>query len=110
MPPGAPDIHEVDESSGRIEAGGSGFGGGGGRRHVFDEFMEDFERGFGLRGKAEAGDEEKARGRKRVGAPLPPAAALFTTAFRLLDRERGEDHGVGGVVRRAWTGVFGSRY
>ena len=110
LPPGAPDIHEVDESSGRIEAGPSGFGGRGGRRHVFDEFMEDFERGFGFGGKAEAGDEEKARGRKRVGAPLPPAAALFTTAFRLLDRERGEDHGVGGVVRRAWTGVFGSRY
>jgi len=109
LPPGAPDIHEVDESSGRIEAGPSGFVGHGGR-HVFDEFMEDFERGFGLRGKAEAGDEEKARGRKRVGAPLPPAAALFTTAFRLLDRERGEYHGVGGVVRRAWTGVFGSRY
>ena len=53
---------------------------------------------------------KRQEGGKRVGAPLPPAAALFTTAFRLLDRERGEDHGVGGVVRRAWTGVFGSRY
>jgi len=43
-------------------------------------------------------------------APLPPAVALFTTAFRLLDHERGEEHRVRGAARRAWTSVFGGRY
>jgi hypothetical protein len=33
--------------------------------------------------------------------------ALFTTAFRLLDRERGEEHGVEGAARRAWNALFG---
>jgi hypothetical protein len=41
---------------------------------------------------------------------LPPAAALFATAFRVLDRERGEDQGAAGAARRAWEGVFGKRY
>ena len=63
-----------------------------------------------MAGRPRRAMRKRQEGGKRVGAPLPPAAALFTTAFRLLDRERGEDHGVGGVVRRAWTGVFGSRY
>ena len=79
---------------------------------MFDEFVEDFERGLGFKRRGEGSSEGSSlseRGRRR-GAPLPPAAALFTAAFRLLDRERGEDHGVGGAVRRAWASVFGSRY
>jgi hypothetical protein len=47
--------------------------------------------------------------RRRRCTPLPPAVALFTTAFRLLDRERGNEHGVLGAARRAWTSVFGGR-
>ena len=117
LPPGAPNRGDEPlpgerEPSRRLEPSR-----GGGReppqqRHVFDEFVEDFERGLGFKRRGEGSSEGSSlseRGRRR-GAPLPPAAALFTAAFRLLDRERGEDHGVGGAVRRAWASVFGSRY
>ena len=116
-PPGRDEPRAEREPSRRLERGD---GRESPRRHVFDEFVEDFGRGFGLGagdpsgGSTSSGDGLRrgstSRGGGRRGAPLPPAAALFTVAFRLLDRERGEDHGVGGAVRRAWAGVFGSRY
>ena len=118
-PPGRDEPREEREPSRRLEnANRRGERGAppGGNKHVFDEFVEDFERGFGF-GKGNKlvitlGEGVGSRSGRvgRRGAPLPPAAALFTAAFRLLDRERGEDHGVGGAVRRAWERVFGSRY
>jgi curved DNA-binding protein CbpA len=57
------------------------------------------------------GGKDTNREEKQVPpVPLPPAAAVFTTGFRLLDRERGEKHGVKGAVERAWASVFGGRY
>lgn len=116
LPPGPPssrdEPREEREPSRRLEPNRRGGARGaprGGGKHVFDEFVEDFERGFGF-GASEGVESRRRRRVGRRGAPLPPAAALFTAAFRLLDRERGEDHGVGGAVRRAWERVFGSRY
>ena len=86
------------------ERGGRG-GGAARRKHVFDEFRDDFRAGFGFGG--DDGGKPSPRRRRRRCAPLPPAVALFTTAFRLLDRERGDDHGVEGAARRAWSSIFG---
>ena len=61
------------------------------------------------------GSRARVRFGNRAGASrakptaVPPAAAIFTAAFRTLDRERGENHGVEGAMRRAWTSVFGAR-
>ena len=83
-------------------------------RHVFDEFRDDFTEGLGLgfgfgdRGRGVRFGNRAGASRAKPTA-VPPAAAIFTAAFRTLDRERGENHGVEGAMRRAWTSVFGAR-
>lgn len=80
------------------------------RRGAWDEFRDDVTTAmrFGAKMGWMAPPGEGLGSRRRRCAPLPPAVALFTTAFRLLDRERGEDHGFEGAARRAWVSIFGA--
>ena len=59
--------------------------------------------GLGSSGGAGAADGDGAPPKPRRCAPLPPAVALITTAFRALDRERGAEHGMRGALSRAWS-------
>ena len=128
LPPGAPGERRVREAlprapERRVEADGGSDGDSewdgesrpsrsARRRDAFEEVRDDiramsafFSSGFS-RDAAEDGKKPKSP----LPLPLPPAAALFATAFRALDRERGEDQGAAGAARRAWEGVFGKRY
>ena len=116
---GAPDRRDEDRRD-EAERGGSDAGserggdvdeGARSERDAFEEVRDD------IRAMSDffftERDEAKRRAKKRTPVPpvpLPPAAALFATAFRALDRERGEDQGAAGAARRAWEGVFGKRY
>ena len=116
---GAPDRRDEDQRD-EAERGGSDAGserggdvdeGARSERDAFEEVRDD------IRAMSDffftERDEAKRRAKKRTPVPpvpLPPAAALFATAFRALDRERGEDQGAAGAARRAWEGVFGKRY
>jgi hypothetical protein len=127
LPPGAPGERRVREAlprapERRVEADGGSDGDSESdgesrpsrsarRRDAFEEVRDD------IRAMSDffftERDEAKRRAKKRTPVPpvpLPPAAALFATAFRALDRERGEDQGAAGAARRAWEGVFGKRY
>ena len=116
---GAPDRRDEDRRD-EAERGGSDAGserggdvdeGARSERDAFEEVRDDIR---AMSDFFSAGalprDEAKRRAKKRTPVPLPPAAALFATAFRVLDRERGEDQGAAGAARRAWEGVFGKRY
>ena len=106
LPPGPPRARDARVGENRRIPGRAA------SRHVFDEFRDDFTEGLGLglgfRDRAGTG-ASKAKA-KPPATPIPPAAAIFTAAFRTLDRERGENHGVEGAMRRVWTSVFGARY
>jgi hypothetical protein len=77
-----------------------------------DDAFRAAGRDFRAFAKAAGADPDAAARRRRDAVALPPAVALFCTAFRLLDRERGEARsaGGGGAVRRMWERVFGRRY
>ena len=127
LPPGAPGERRVREAlprapERRVEADGGSDGDSewdgesrpsrsARRRDAFEEVRDDIR---AMSDFFSAGalprDEAKRRAKKRTPVPLPPAAALFATAFRVLDRERGEDQGAAGAARRAWEGVFWKRY
>ena len=84
-------------------------------RDAFEEVSDDIRAMsdfFASASAHEDSDEAWAteRSARATPVPLPPAAALFATAFRALDRERGEDQSAAGAARRAWEGVFGKRY
>ena len=107
LPPGPPGGSQRQKALAQIEADVDEIlkqNKHGAKRDVFQEVADDmgnmkqFFKGDGVGTK------------KILPVALPPAAALFTTAFRLLDRERGEEHGVQGVAQRAWSSVFGGRY
>lgn len=74
---------------------------------AFGAVREDARR-FGAAMGFEAGAFDSKN--RKEATPIPPAVAVFTAAFRLLDRERGEEHGVAAAARRAWATVFGGRY
>ena len=77
-------------------------------RRVPGRFHRGFRARVRVRGSRDRGSFESGQG-VAPATPVPPAAAIFTAAFRTLDRERGENHGVEGAMRRAWTSVFGAR-
>ena len=111
-PDPAPDRRDLPAERGGSDAGSERGGdvdeGARSERDAFEEVRDD------IRAMSDffftERDEAKRRAKKRTPVPLPPAAALFATAFRVLDRERGEDQGAAGAARRAWEGVFGKRY
>ena len=74
---------------------------------AFGEVREDARR-FGAAMGFETGAFDSKN--RKEATPIPPAVAVFTAAFRLLDCERGEEHGVAAAARRAWATVFGGRY
>ena len=114
-PDPAPDRRDLPAERGGSDAGSERGGdvdeGARSERDAFEEVRDDIR---AMSDFFSAGalprDEAKRRAKKRTPVPLPPAAALFATAFRVLDRERGEDQGAAGAARRAWEGVFGKRY
>lgn len=110
-PPGPRSRRVARGSDAGSERGGDVDEGARSERDAFEEVRDDIR---AMSDFFSAGalprDEAKRRAKKRTPVPLPPAAALFATAFRVLDRERGEDQGAAGAARRAWEGVFGKRY
>ena len=110
-PPGPQSRRVARGSDAGSERGGDVDEGARSERDAFEEVRDDIR---AMSDFFSAGalprDEAKRRAKKRTPVPLPPAAALFATAFRALDRERGEDQGAAGAARRAWEGVFGKRY
>jgi hypothetical protein len=126
LPPGAPGERRVREAlprapERRVEADGGSDGDSewGGesrpsrsarRRDAFEEVRDDFRAMSAFFSSGFSRDAAEDGKKPKSPLPLPPAAALFATAFRALDRERGEDQGAAGAARRAWEGVFGKRY
>ena len=82
------------------------------RRDAFEEVADDVRAMSDFFFAASRSSDGRANERRKSATPVPtpPAAALFATAFRALDRERGEDQGAAGAARRAWERFFGKRY
>ena len=113
LPPGPPDASRTRSAS-RARRNKKGVAGRT-TRDAFEEVSDDIRAMsdfFASASAHEDSDEAWAteRSARATPVPLPPAAALFATAFRALDRERGEDQSAAGAARRAWEGVFGKRY
>ena len=113
LPPGPPGASRTRSAS-RARRNKKGVAGRT-TRDAFEEVSDDIRAMsdfFASASAHEDSDEAWAteRSARATPVPLPPAAALFATAFRALDRERGEDQSAAGAARRAWEGVFGKRY